>query len=121
VKEAKIQMKNLKIEAEKGFRRTLFEPELVDPNMEINFVKDTEDLSRSPHPVSKSYRKGNSLNHTVHVDKESGVTHGADLTMFPYNWRVIYSPLMELAEIQSIEAARLKLWIETMDKVVENI
>jgi hypothetical protein len=35
-------MKNLKIEAEKGFRRTLFEPELVDPNMEINFVKDTE-------------------------------------------------------------------------------
>lgn len=37
-----IQMKNLKIEAEKGFRRTLFEPELVDPNMEINFVKDTE-------------------------------------------------------------------------------
>jgi len=42
-----IQMKNLKIEAEKGFRRTLFEPELVDPNMEINFVKDTEGLSGS--------------------------------------------------------------------------
>jgi hypothetical protein len=39
-----IQIKNLKIEAEKGFRRTLFEPELVDPNMEINFVKDTEGL-----------------------------------------------------------------------------
>jgi hypothetical protein len=37
-----IQMKNLKIEAEKGFRRTLFEPELVDPNVEINFVKDAE-------------------------------------------------------------------------------
>ena len=35
-----IQMKNLKVEAEKGFRRTLFEPELVDPNMEINFVKN---------------------------------------------------------------------------------
>ena len=35
-------MKNLKIEAEKGFRRTLFEPELVDPNLEINFVKDAE-------------------------------------------------------------------------------
>jgi len=34
------QIKNLKIEAEKGFRRTLFEPELVDPNMEINFVKN---------------------------------------------------------------------------------
>jgi len=32
-----IQIKNLKIEAEKGFRRTLFEPELVDPNLEINF------------------------------------------------------------------------------------
>jgi hypothetical protein len=27
--------------AEKGFRRTLFEPELVDPNMEINFVKSS--------------------------------------------------------------------------------
>jgi hypothetical protein len=26
----------------KGFRRTLFEPELVDPNVEINFVKDSE-------------------------------------------------------------------------------
>jgi hypothetical protein len=39
---ASIQMKNLKIEAEKGFRRTLFEPELVDPNVEINFVKDSE-------------------------------------------------------------------------------
>jgi len=25
------------IQAEKGFRRTLFEPELVDPNKEINF------------------------------------------------------------------------------------
>jgi len=36
-----VQMKNLKIEAEKGFRRTLFEPELVDPNSEINFVKDS--------------------------------------------------------------------------------
>jgi len=33
-----IQMQNLKVEAEKGFRRTLFEPELVDPNLEINFV-----------------------------------------------------------------------------------
>jgi len=36
-----IQIKNLKIEAEKGFRRTLFEPELVDPNVEINFVKNS--------------------------------------------------------------------------------
>jgi len=35
---ANIQIKNLKVEAEKGFRRTLFEPELVDPNLEINFV-----------------------------------------------------------------------------------
>jgi len=35
-----IQIKNLKIEAEKGFKRTLFELELVDPNLEINFVKD---------------------------------------------------------------------------------
>ena len=35
-----IQIKNLKVEAEKGFKRTLFELELVDPNLEINFVKD---------------------------------------------------------------------------------
>jgi len=39
-----IQIKNLKIEAEKGFRRTLFEPELVDPNVEINFVKSLMDI-----------------------------------------------------------------------------
>jgi len=32
----------LKIEAEKGFRRTLFEPELVGPNLEINFVNGEE-------------------------------------------------------------------------------
>jgi hypothetical protein len=38
---ANIQMKNLKIEAEKGFRRTLFEPELVGPNVEINFVNSS--------------------------------------------------------------------------------
>jgi hypothetical protein len=35
-----IQIKNLKIEAEKGFRGTLFDPELVDPNLEINFVNN---------------------------------------------------------------------------------
>jgi len=32
-----IQMKNLKIEVEKGFRWTMFGPELVGPNVEINF------------------------------------------------------------------------------------
>ena len=37
-------MKNLKIEAEKGFRRTLFEPELVDPNAQINFGNDAKDF-----------------------------------------------------------------------------
>jgi len=37
---ARIQIENLKIEAEKGFRGTLFDPELVDPNLEINFVND---------------------------------------------------------------------------------
>jgi hypothetical protein len=42
-----IKMKILKIEAEKGFRRTLFEPELVDPNVEINFVKDLEGEARA--------------------------------------------------------------------------
>jgi len=40
VKVAMIQIENLKIEAEKGFRRTLFEPELVDPNLEINSEKN---------------------------------------------------------------------------------
>jgi hypothetical protein len=47
----------LKIEAEKGFRRTLFEPELVDPNTEINFDKDSE---RTDHPGSET-----PLSHTV--------------------------------------------------------
>jgi len=54
-----IQMKNLKIEAEKGFRRTLFEPELVDPNVEINFVKD---LERSP-PRPRGGWTRSTLNH----------------------------------------------------------
>jgi len=34
------QLKNLWIEVEKGFRRTMFGLELVDPNVEINFVKE---------------------------------------------------------------------------------
>jgi len=37
-----IQIRNLKVEAEKGFRRMMFKPELVDPNVEINFVNDSE-------------------------------------------------------------------------------
>jgi hypothetical protein len=61
VVEAIIQMKNLKIEAGKGFRRTLFEPELVDPNVEINFVKDSEgcegDRAASP-TLSLNSQKG---------------------------------------------------------------
>jgi hypothetical protein len=36
--------------------------------------------------------------------------------MFSYEWRVFFSPSMAQPKIQSIEAARLKLWIETMDK-----
>jgi hypothetical protein len=44
-----IQMKNLKIEAEKGFRRTLFEPELVDPNVEVNSVKSLMALVHFQH------------------------------------------------------------------------
>jgi hypothetical protein len=43
---ANIQMKNLKIEAEKGFRRTLFEPEWVGPNWEINFDNGVEAYPR---------------------------------------------------------------------------
>lgn len=37
VKVAIIQMKNLKTDVEKGFKRTMFELELVDPNGQINF------------------------------------------------------------------------------------
>ena len=88
-------MKNLKIEAEKGFRRTLFEPELVDPNREINFVNGLEagfDPGRCT--LTKQSRKGNILNDNVHVFKESEATHGADLTMFAYCRRVLCSPLM---------------------------
>ena len=87
-------MKNLKIEAEKGFRRTMFEPELVDPNMEINFVKNSVGLSSPRYRWVTIRRKGKSLNHTLHVDKESGATHDAGLTMFPSKRRVILSPSM---------------------------
>jgi len=51
----------------------------------------------------------------MHVSKEPGVTHTTDLTIFRYNCRVFCSPSME-AEIQSMESARPKVWIETMDK-----
>jgi len=55
-------MKNLKIEAEKGFRRTLFEPELVDPNVEINFVKS---LMGSNTKILTSYKIGDALNLSI--------------------------------------------------------
>jgi hypothetical protein len=90
---ALIQIKNLKIEAEKGFRRMLFKPELVDPNMEINFVKGLE-----VHPIEVVvaylaiiHRKGNILNYNIRVNKESEVTHNADLTMSSNKRRVICS------------------------------
>ena len=101
---ASLKKKNLKIEAEKGFRRTLFEPELVDPNMEINFVKDSEAsflrLGGSPRVIV--HRKGNILNDNIHVDKESAATHDADLTMFSNNWRVVCSPLMVVLKIGAL-------------------
>lgn len=112
-------MKNLKIEAEKGFRRTLFEPELVDPNLEINFVNDAEGAvkkSQCQLLASQFNRKGNSLNYAMHASKEPGVTHTADLTIFCCNCRVFCSPSMDRTEIQSMESARPKVWIETMDK-----
>jgi len=88
-------MKNLKIEAEKGFRRTLFEPELVDPNMEINFVKGRDAANCAEEGTwSIIHRKGNILNYNIHVHKESEATHGADLTMFSYKGRALFSPLM---------------------------
>jgi hypothetical protein len=67
-------------------------------------------------PRISIHRKGNSLNYTIHVNKESRATYDTDLTMFSYKRRVFFSPSMEFVEIQSIESARLKLWIETMDK-----
>jgi len=71
----------------------LFEPELVDPNVEINFVKGPEASLRAGRgTLTRIHRKGNILNYNIHVDKESGATHGADLTMFSYNRRVICSP-----------------------------
>jgi len=85
-----IQIKNLKIEAEKGFRRTLFEPELVDPNVEINFVKNSMAAMQFQHWVS-IHRKGNSLNYTIRVHKEPRATYETDLTIFSYNCRVFCS------------------------------
>jgi hypothetical protein len=93
-----IQIENLKIEAEKGFRRTLIDPELVDPNLEINFVKELGGARHWVKATSSPFqRKGNSLNDTIRVHKESGVTHGADLTIFSSNWRVFCSPSMAFA------------------------
>jgi len=37
---ANIQERNLKADVEKGFKRTLLELELVDPNAEINLVEN---------------------------------------------------------------------------------
>jgi len=76
-----IQIKNLKIEAEKGFRRTLFDPELVDPNLEINFVNNTGVRGGKRKVfgffwflfftmttlVLSFKRKGNSLNYTTNT------------------------------------------------------
>jgi len=53
-----IKIKNLKIEAEKGFRRTLFEPELVDPNVEINFVKSLMDIKNIKITLNFKSQKG---------------------------------------------------------------
>jgi len=86
-----IQNKNLKIEAEKGFRRTLFEPELVDPNMEINFVKNLMILFKYIIYIKLYHRKGISLNYTKHVHNEPRVTYEDDLTFFPNSRRAFYS------------------------------
>jgi len=76
-----IQIKNLKVEAEKGFRRTLFDPELVDPNLEINFVNrfKGEVVHDFAIPTLNRFkRKGNILNYTIHRNKESEATHKVD-------------------------------------------
>jgi len=89
------QTKNLMIEAEKGFRRTLFEPELVDPNLEINFDNRFEGRFRKKFAyatLNQYNRKGNILNYTIHVYKELEATREADSTVYSYNWRVFCSP-----------------------------
>jgi hypothetical protein len=53
-----IQIENLKIEAEKGFRRTLIDPELVDPNLEINFVKVLGGVRKDQGDLESSLEKG---------------------------------------------------------------
>ena len=53
-----IQIENLKIEAEKGFRRTLIDPELVDPNLEINFVKALGGVREDQGDLEPSLEKG---------------------------------------------------------------
>jgi len=61
-------MKNLKIEVEKGFRRTLFEPELVGPNVETNLDENSKaTLKEWDTSFELKHRKGNSLNYTVHA------------------------------------------------------
>lgn len=64
-------MENLKIEAEKGFRRTLFDPELVDPNPEINF-DDRFYTSSDVMNRIKSWKKGSRSNDPAPIHKEVG-------------------------------------------------
>ena len=54
---ANIQVRILKIEAEKGFMRTAFVHELVDPKVKINLVND---YFAAMHEIIQ-YRKGISL------------------------------------------------------------
>jgi hypothetical protein len=109
----------LKIEAEKGFRRTLFEPELVDPNVEINFVKNLMGsllLNESRGIKLLDHRKGNSLNHTIHVHKENEVTHDVDSTIFLYKRRNVCFTSMDTLKFNLrkhfIRSVRLKPWIK---------
>lgn len=111
-------MKNMKIEAEKGFRRTLFEPELVDPNMEINFDNDSEEVSSQLHLMStlslpqkgkqfKSYytcRKGVWGNPRRRLDDAS-----LQLESFLFSLNGAFRPC-------PLESARLKTWTGTIDK-----
>jgi len=78
---ANIQIKNLKVEVEKGFRRTLFEPELVDPNMEVNsdnWPKGGDSLLHKSNFRHTTHRKGNNLNYIILVEKESRATYDVD-------------------------------------------
>jgi len=96
----------------------LFEPELVDPNVEINFVNNLMGSSLDESRCIKliDHRKGNSLNHTIHVHKENEVTHDVDSTIVLYKRRNVCFTSMDTLKFNLrkhfTRSVRLKPWIK---------